>query len=141
MFRRKEQYLAEYRSICFYLNEHLEDVQTVEGLIEMHKNYALDEKVMKMNGILHAIYHFYLKDYADYVRRMKVANTELEQKYIQERLMADEMLLEELNEKLPIYDTVHYKKERKKYLEVTQKVTLEEIQEIEAELNASKLNL
>lgn len=141
MFKRKEAYLKEYREICIYLKEHSEEVQIVEGLIEMHKNYALDEKVMKMNGILHAIYHFYLKDYAEYIRKMRLANTELEQKYIQERLMADELVLDELSANLPIYDMVNSKKERKKYLEITQKVTLEEIHRMETEIIESTLNL
>ncbi len=110
LFHKKENYLR-YEEICNFLNTHQEDAKEVDGLIEYHKNFALNEKILEKNGILQAIQYFYFKD----LKEESLKDDE-------ERMNADLYFLQEFEKKFDIYQKILLYRKEKEMLEKKLKI-------------------
>ena len=85
MIFNKKRLEEQYQNITAYLSVHQDIVNEIEGLKKYHESALLDEKIIKTNGVLMAIYYYYLEDIKEEALKMKTA-TEEEKKEIQIRI-------------------------------------------------------
>ena len=62
MIFNKKRLEEQYQNITAYLSVHQDIVNEIEGLKKYHENALLDEKIVKTNGVLMAIYYYYLEE-------------------------------------------------------------------------------
>ena len=95
MIFNKKRLEEQYQNITAYLSVHQDIVNEIEGLKKYHENALLDEKIVKTNGVLMAIYYYYLEDIKEEALKMKTA-TEEEKKEIQIRIESDKFFIDSL---------------------------------------------
>lgn len=116
MIFNKKRLEEQYQNITAYLSVHQDIVSEIEGLKKYHENALLDEKIIKTNGMLMAIYYYYLEDIKEEALKMKTA-TEEEKKEIQIRIESDKFFIDSLEKSMPIYNQVLNALEQKNILE------------------------
>lgn len=122
LFNRKAKFEAEYQSIVNRLDEllsnpiNVQNKRLIEDIIIVHANYPLNEEIIKYNGMLNAIYYFYLDDVSGYLKQIDLVEGETKDK-VKHRIEADQRIIEELKELITFADTLNELEVRKAYLE------------------------
>ena len=116
MIFNKKRLEEQYQNITAYLSVHQDIVSEIEGLKKYHESALLDEKIVKTNGVLMAIYYYYLEDIKEEALKMKTA-TEEEKKEIQIRIETDKFFIDSLEKNMPLYEQVSNAIESKAILE------------------------
>lgn len=122
LFNRKAKFEAEYQEVVRKLDELLSDPiniqnkRLIDDIITVHANYPLNEEIVKYNGMLNAIYYFYLDDVSEYLKRIDLVEGETKDK-IKFRIEADQKIIEELKVLIPFSDSLNELEMRKAYLE------------------------
>ena len=116
MIFNKKRLEEQYQNIIAYLSVHQAIVSEIEGLKKYHESVLLDDKIVKTNGMLVAIYYYYLEDIKEEALKMKTA-TEEEKKEIQIRIESDKFFIDSLEKSMPIYNQVLNALEQKNILE------------------------
>jgi len=121
--KKKEKLIAKYTKL---LEESINDEQTfalANGIAKYHKDFELDPKLIKQNGILRTTYHYYVADRNVTLYRLNSASTEKEIKELEERLNADNMYLTEISGLIIEYENA---KSRKRQMEKLEKYFTED---------------
>ena len=135
---KKEKIIKQYINLLEASCNDEEIFKKVEGMINYHKDFELDPDLIKQNGHLRTIYRYYVLDKRKMMEYLKKAPlTEIE--IIQERIMADEMLLNELSSLITAEENAKYREEKRKALE--KNLSSEEIKILQSKyLNNSEIN-
>lgn len=122
LFNRKAKLEIEYQSVLERLDELLSDPVNVQkqrlinDIIIVHSNYPLNEEIIKYNGMLDAIYYFYLDDANEYLKQIDYVEGDVKEKMLQ-RIETDQKIIVELKGLIPFANTLNQLEMRKLYLE------------------------
>ncbi len=112
LFRRKQ--IEKYQDLCSFLEKNQETLTMIENFERSFPLNLLREDIVKTNGLLPAILHFYLEDKKEYARKLKDRE---DQKDILTRIDADDLIINELENIMPLYYKLQYAKKNKALLE------------------------
>lgn len=128
--------IEEYKRLLIESEEDKSTEKLIQQIIERHKSYDIDYNLIKTNGYLLAIYYYYLVDKKDNFLALKKSNTLEEIATLKQRVLADDMLLDELNELINKETEINRRKSQ--IAKIESKLLEEEIFLIKTEIMDSK---
>ncbi len=131
----EKRFLDRYEESYRFLHSHQEEWKVLEDLIRYHENFSLNEKVLKANGILDAIYYFYLEDTKE--ESLKYLKHPTEESNM--RIACDQLLLKELEKNYSLYSKILAAKEECKRLE--KRLSKTKMESIKSSIEKEKVSI